>query len=239
MARLIPMMDDKRRDAHVAAEWPRRAAPLRMAGAGGAQVKLERLIRSTDAGAYEALLRAHRSDEEIARALAAADPEIDLRLVGRKLGDAARVYMRKDGSVLAIARVMRVTRGPDGSEKSREEFGDVEATVREDGAPIVWTGRLVPIEEAVRKFAFVRQLQLRHVSGLTFDFLHATAKTLHDARKMALVGTGPKGQGPLVFTTNGAPYRGFLEGRVEGESYRLVLHLSNLEIKSVGAGGEA
>src|SRR5262245_477668 len=100
MARLIPLMDDKRRDAHVAAEWPRRAASLRMAGRGGERVRLERLIRSTDAGTYEALLRVHASDEAIAKAIADDDPEIDLRIVGRKLGDAARVYLRKDGSVL-------------------------------------------------------------------------------------------------------------------------------------------
>jgi hypothetical protein len=28
------------------------------------------------------------------------------------------------------------------------------------------------------------------------------------------------------------PYRGFLEGRTRGDTYRLVLHLSNLELKA-------
>ncbi len=234
MARLIPLMDAKKRDAHVAAEWAKKPPALKMVGPSGTPARLERLIRTTDATAYDALLRAHGDDEGVARALVAGDPEIDLHLVGRRLGDAARVYLRPDGAVLSVARVLRVVRGPDGAERSREDFLDVEATLSEESAPMVWTGKLVPIAEAIRKFAFTKQLQLRHVSGLTFQFLYDIAKELHAAKKMVFVGTGPKGQGPLIFTTNGAPYRGFLEGRVDGDAYRLVLHLSNLELKSAG-----
>ena len=234
MARLIPLMDAKKRDAHVAAEWAKKPPALKMVGPSGTPARLERLIRTTDATAYDALLRAHGDDESVARALVAGDPEIDLHLVGRRLGDAARVYLRPDGAVLSVARVLRVVRGPDGAERSREDFLDVEATLSEESAPMVWTGKLVPIAEAIRKFAFTKQLQLRHVSGLTFQFLYDIAKELHAAKKMVFVGTGPKGQGPLIFTTNGAPYRGFLEGRVDGDAYRLVLHLSNLELKSAG-----
>jgi hypothetical protein len=234
MARLIPLMDAKKRDAHVAAEWAKKPPALKMVGPSGTPARLERLIRTTDATAYDALLRAHGDDAGVARALIDGDPEIDLHLVGRRLGDAARVYLRPDGAVLSVARVLRVVRGPDGAERSREDFLDVEATLSEESAPMVWTGKLVPIAEAIRKFAFTKQLQLRHVSGLTFQFLYDIAKELHAAKKMVFVGTGPKGQGPLIFTTNGAPYRGFLEGRVDGDAYRLVLHLSNLELKSTG-----
>ena len=40
-----------------------------------------------------------------------------------------------------------------------------------------------------------------------------------------------KGRDPLVFYTNGSPFRAFLEGRVDGERYQLLLHLSNMELK--------
>lgn len=69
------------------------------------------------------------------------------------------------------------------------------------------------------------------MSGLTFDFLFEMAKTLHEQDKLLIVGAGPKGSLPLILSTNGAPYRGFLEGRVAGQSYWLVLHLTNLELK--------
>jgi len=46
-----------------------------------------------------------------------------------------------------------------------------------------------------------------------------------------LVGSGDKGTAPLIFQSNGRPYRGFLRGQTNGKSYRLVLHLSDLELK--------
>ena len=40
-----------------------------------------------------------------------------------------------------------------------------------------------------------------------------------------------EGRDPLVFSDNAVPYRAFLEGRVKGKAYQLLLHLSNLELK--------
>lgn len=232
MARMIPLMDEKRRDAQVAAQWPVKLKPYQLVAPGGGRVRLERIIRATGETSYEGLRRNIGDDAAIARALAERDPEIDLALTGKRLGEAARVYLRKDGTIVATARMLTVVRGPDGAEKSRSDFVDVEASVKEDGPAIAWAGRLVPREDAVRRFAFTRQLQLTHVSGLTFEFLYEMAKRLDEAKSLSLVGAGPKGVAPLVFSTNGAPYRGFLEGRVDGPRYRLVLHLSNLELKT-------
>ena len=107
----------------------------------------------------------------------------------------------------------------------------MEASVGEELPPIPWTGRLMPKEEAIRRFAFVRKLQLRHVNGLTFDFLYEMARALMESGKLMSVGPGPKGRGQLIFQTNGSPFFGFLEGRVTDDAYLLVLHLSNMEIK--------
>lgn len=231
MGRIIPVMDGKKRDAHVAAEFPKSPPAVRMVSPIGKPAKLERVIRGTDASSYEAIVKSHPTPEAVAKALVDGDPEIPMNMVGRVLGDATRVYVREDGTVLTAARLVQVVCGPDGVEKSRTEFVDVEATVSEEGPPLVWTGRLIPLDEAIRKFVFTRALQLRHVSGLTFEFLQDIAKTLATEKKLLLVGAGPKGQQPLTFTNNGAPYRGFLEGRVADDAYRLVLHLSNLELK--------
>jgi hypothetical protein len=64
-----------------------------------------------------------------------------------------------------------------------------------------------------------------------FDFLRSIARTLQEEDKMLFVGSGSRGTEPLIFQRNGSPYRGFLEGRVEGDGFCLVLHLSNLELK--------
>ncbi|GAB4113470.1 MAG: hypothetical protein OHK0013_48860 [Sandaracinaceae bacterium] len=234
MPRLITIADAKKRDAQIQLESPARQDPVRWVAKGsGAPIHLERLIKTTDRCSYDALLAQVGSPEALAKALIEGDPEVDLEQVGRRLGHATRVHVGPGGRVLYAARVLQVVTAPDGTEKSRSDFVDVEATVGEDLPPIVWTGRLMPASDVVRRFVFVRKVQLRHVNGLTFDFLYEMAKTLADEKKMLLVGAGPKGQAPLVFQTNGAPFRGFLEGRVDGDAYRLVLHLSNLELKRV------
>ena len=57
------------------------------------------------------------------------------------------------------------------------------------------------------------------------------AKDLEAAESLMLVGSGEKGTSPLIFQSNGRPYRGFLRGETKGASYRLTLHLSDLELK--------
>lgn len=74
-------------------------------------------------------------------------------------------------------------------------------------------------------------MQIEHVNGLTFDFLYSMAKELEEAESLLLVAGGPKANQPLVFRRSGVAYRGFLEGRTQGEKYALVLHLSNMELK--------
>lgn len=233
MAHLIALTDSKKRDATVAVEWPARREPFAYVAPDGKRVKAQRFIKTTEGHSLDALLAKHGGDgEKLAQALVAGDPEIDLERVGKRLDDADRVWVRQDGTLLYAARILQVVYDSSGQEKSRQDFSDVEATIKEDVA-LPWTGRLIPIEEAVRKFAIVRKLQLRHVNGLTFDFLYEIAKTLHEANKLLIVGAGQKGNLPLIFQTNGAPYRGFLEGRIDGDGYLLLLHLSNLEIKPV------
>ena len=57
---------------------------------------------------------------------------------------------------------------------------------------------MFPKNQALRKFVFARTYQLRHVNGLTFDFLYEMAKKLHDSNSMMLLGGGEKGNAPLA-----------------------------------------
>ena len=233
MPRLITIADAKKRDAQIQLDSPKKGDAVRYVDAKrGAPIHLERLIKTTDRTSFEALSKVH--GDKLGQRLIEGDPELDMEQVGRRLGHATRVHVGPEGQILYAARVLQVVTAPDGTEKSRGDFIDVEATVGEELPPVLWTGRLMPALDVVRKFVFVRKVQLRHVNGLTFDFLFDMAKSLHAESKMLLVGAGPKGQAPLIFQTNGTPFRGFLEGRIEGEGYKLVLHLSNLELKRVG-----
>jgi hypothetical protein len=57
------------------------------------------------------------------------------------------------------------------------------------------------------------------------------AAELHEKDALMMVGAGPKGNEPLVFQDGGRTYRAYLEGRVQGGAYLLLLHLTNLELK--------
>lgn len=233
MPRVISIMDGKRRDAQIEVDSPKKREPFVWVDPTGAPVRHQRLVKGTETTTYDALVDKVGSADALSSALIEGDPEIDLGQVGRRLAHTSRVYLGPKGNVLYVARILKVVYDEAGKEKSREDFVDVEATVGDELPPIPWTGRLMPADQVVRRFALVRQLQLRHVNGLTFDFLFEIAQALSEAGKLMYVGAGNKGQHPLIFQTNGTPFRGFLEGRVYGESYKLVLHLSNLEIKRV------
>ena len=128
--------------------------------------------------------------------------------------------------------MVQVIKDTQGGEKERRDLARVMSNVT--GESIVqWTGRKFPKSEAIRKFVFARKMQLKHISGLTYDFLYEMAKSLHEAKAFMLIGGGPKGNGPLIITQGGEPYRGFLEGRIEGEKYILILHLTNMELKVI------
>lgn len=238
--RTIKIADEKKRDADIQIEGPRRKAAFRWVNARNEAVQSERLIKATEEHSYEALLKRFGEDNKLALALVDADPEIPFDKAGRRVGSSDRVWIREDGSVLYCARTMMVRYDAKGEEVERGDFVDVEATVGEDTI-LPWTGRMFSRDEIVRKFAIVRKIRMRHVNGLTFDFLYEIAKTLHEQNKVVLLRgmtediEGKRRPAPLIFQTNGTPYQGFLEGRIDGDGYLLVLHLSNLELKAVGA----
>ena len=159
------------------------------------------------------------------------DPEIDFEVVGRFITDSQSILMGSSGEPLYCApEVVEVVLAPDGTETDRKAPTDTPANIN-DAIPVSWTSRTMKKKDMVRRFAVRRTVQLRHVDGVTFDFNYAMAKELHETDSVILVGAGQGGKGPLLFQLNGTPYRGFLEGRVDGEKYQLLLHLSNMELK--------
>lgn len=228
--REIRITDEAQRDAKVLMVATRRVSERKTVGPDLIPVGMASLVKVPEKLHYDRLLAAHGGDDGLAEALLTSDPDVDLELTGRRVGPADRVWVRADGSVLYTGRILQVVANPDGSEKERKDFVDVEATI-EENVTLPWSGRLFPVDDVVKKFAFTRKLQIRHVDGLTFEFLHGFAKALQDRHAMVFVGAGAGSRKPLIFQKNGSPYRGFLEGRVDGDSYRLVLHLSNLELK--------
>jgi len=198
-------------------------------GRGGQPAKFRRYLASSAEGLHADLVAAH--GEDYAQALIDGDPEVDMEIVGRTIEQTNVVFLTSEGEVMhAAPELVEVLFAASGEERERRAPEDVESNVGPD-APIRWTGRRMKRADVVRRFVLRRALQIHHVDGLTFDYLHDIAKDLHESDEMVLVGGGDKGKSPLVFHTNATPYRAFLEGRVDGDRFQLLLHLSNMELK--------
>lgn len=226
----MKLANAKGRWAQVRIEPRRRRSETVFVGPDGGHVTSATFIKSTLNTGYESLRNRNGDSDTIAGALIAGDPEIDVEIAGRRAGQTDRVLLDPDGNVLYAASPQEIICDPDGTETERREPVNVEANINPDMPP-VWSGRMMPRAEVAHRFVFTRNYQVRHVDGLTFDFLFDLAGHLERADAMAVVGSGPKGTGPLLLERNGVPYRGFLEGRTSDDKYLIILHLSNMELK--------
>jgi hypothetical protein len=156
-----------------------------------------------------------------------SDLEIDYEAAGRKTGSSDRVLLDPDDKVLYAASEMEVILDSDGEEIERRQPIDTPANIDTE-KPLAWTRKMFKRSEAVRHFVFTRNYQIRHIDGLTFDFLFTMAKELDMMDSLVLIGA--RGTEPIILERNGLPYRGFLEGRTKGNKYLLMLHLSHLEL---------
>lgn len=228
MPRKIHLSNREQLDATVAMVGLRPPASPSL-GLPDGDVRFVRFLATTEDGLDAALFA--RLGPEYGQALVDADPETDLEQVGRALGPMDQVYLSAEGHVLhASPVVVEVTTAPDGTERERAAPVEREPNVTDD-LPVRWTGKRVPKAAAIRRFVFERAVQIRHVDGLTYKYLHDMATELHRDGVMMLVRGGEKGSDPLTFQRNGTPYQGFLEGRVDGPRYQLILRLSKMELR--------
>ncbi len=226
----INLSDARLRDAVVKAESTRQRRTVFYQGPKKLPAYTRKVLKGAVHQDYESMLELYGSNEALGEALLNGDPEIDFERDGMFLWDLSRVYINPKEQLVYRIRQEEVVYNPDGTMRARREQRRLEANVDAE-VPLTWTGKMIDKTEAVRKFVFATKLQIVHINGLTYDFLYQMVKELSDANSLMIVGAGPKGSDPLIFRSRSIPYRGFLEGRVDGDKYILLLHLSNLEMK--------
>ena len=231
--RKINLSNEAKRDAEVAFGTTfHRPSPVYKTADGNKSIS-QRSVKATLATADDALIE--KFGAALADELIKADPEVDMEIFGRKVEGIKKVYLTPKGKVAYGVSLNEHVYLPDGTEKELRPETDTQANIALDGVPVRWTGKLIPRDKAMRMFMFKRSYQVQHVNGLTYDFLYAMAKKLADADAMMLLGGGAKGVEPLVMAGGGTPYRAFLEGRVDGDKYALILRLTNMELKPINA----
>ena len=230
--RAINLANDKTRNAQVGFEVKKEKSDIKMARPDGCGFTNVRMLKSTLDTDVQALMASFGNSENLAQAIISEDPEVDMEKVGMRLSKVKKIYLSEDGKIAYSLNRQEVVYSPDGEEKEVREFTDTESNINGD-IPIRWTGKLIPKAKAIRMFVFARKYQIKHINGLTYDFLYDMARQLQEKNSLMLVGGGAKGVGPLVLSNGGVPYRAFLEGRTDGDKYCLILHLTNLELKAI------
>lgn len=225
------LANTKGRDAVVQAQSVRRTVRVRWLDTDMRQSQPARLLRSTLAHDIDALHQDGGDWEELARRLIEGDPEVDPESFGKFLRDTSRVFVNAQGQIVHRVRQEEVIRNADGTVRERRPRQVTRANINSP-EPIRLSGRLMKKSEVYNRFVFAGKRQIVHVNGLTYDFLFAIAKELDETGSLMVVGSGARGTDPIIFSRGGTPYRGFLEGRVSGEQYCLILHLSNMELKA-------
>jgi hypothetical protein len=230
----ITLCNSKGRDAQVMAESVRIPVRVRWIDDQNRQASSARLMKGTIDRDYEALLAQFGSPDQVGDAIVAGDPELDIETAGSFLRDTSRVYVNSDRQIVHSVTELEIVRNPDGTEKTRRPKKQPPPNVGEE-QPLVWSGKMMPKKDVYNKFVIASKLQIQHVNGLTYDFLYGIAKELDQKQSLLVVGAGPKANQPLILRRGAVPYRGFLEGRIRGDEYCLLLHLSNMELKAPDA----
>jgi hypothetical protein len=224
----INISNPKNRDAVVALEGLVPSREVVYVDGKGDPVRTQKVLKSDVTHDLPALLKKRRTVAKLANDLIKEDPEVDLEKFGMYLVDTARVYVTKNGIVHAVLE-FEVISEPNGELRERRPRRKLPQNLNAD-VPLKWTGKFIKKEEAIRKFVFTNKKQLAHVNGLTFDFLYDMAKELDEKESLLLVRGGEKGNEPIVMNRGGKQYNAFLEGRIKGDAYCLILHLSNMEL---------
>jgi hypothetical protein len=230
----INLCNSAGRDGVVAMQSVRSTLKVRWVDRQKRQATSVRLIKGPLENDVDALRARYGELADVSRALVESDPEIDLETTGRFLRDTSRVYINTDRQIVHKVQFWEIVRNPDGSVRERRSRKIAETNLAGE-QPLRWSGVFIPREQAIRKFVFSSKVQLHHTNGLTYDFLYKMAQDLEAKDSLMLLGAGTKSNQPLIIRRGGSPYRGFLEGRTQGEKYLLVLHFSDLELKAPAA----
>lgn len=225
----INISNVKGRDAVVALEGLHPAREVRYTDGKHRLVTTRRVLKSDVEHDYKALFEEYNDLDLLADAIEDGDPEIDVERFGAFLGQISRVYVTDEGIIHSVEEFEIVT-NPDGTIRERRERRKATPNINSD-VPIRWSGKFIKKTDAIKRFVFINKQQLVHVNGLTFDFLYDIAKELHDRESLLLVRGGEKAAEPIIMNRGGKPYNAFLEGRIKGDSYCLILHFSNMELK--------
>jgi len=235
MIRYIKIEDEDKRDAEITFKSVTQKNLVYLALENGKKPINKKVIKSSKDFTLESLIgKTDPSQEEyddFSEKLISDDKEIDFELFGKFIEKTDRIYTDKNLNPVYNVELSEKVFDTDGNLKEERVPSYLNSNISGESV-LRWTGKYIPKAKLYNKVVFSSKYQIKHINGLTFDFLFKISKTLQDRNSFMMLGGG-KGNDPLIFNDGGKPYRGFLEGKVKDNSYCLILHLSNQEYKTI------
>jgi len=232
MARYINLSDNKGRNAEIVFSGAPNQVKIKTITPEGKSTHTLRVLKGSASTGFEGLMNRLGNADAVAESIINQDPEVDLMLTGRYIKETSKLYLDSELKPVYKIHKKEIVYNPDGTVKEERDCKETLANIIGQ-FPVRPAAKLFPKKEMYNKLVFSKKYRLSHVNGLTFDFLFEIAKELHSKDSLMMVAGGEKGNEPLVFQDGGKTYRAFLEGRIKEDSYLLILHLSNLELKGV------
>ena len=241
MIRYIKLSNEKNRDAEVTYRSLNPKASIKLGINSPGDVINRRVLKSTTTTDFSTLIADFKldktEDEELQKSILLSeeiiknDPEIDFEMGGKYISGLQRVYVNEQQKPVFKVRKTEKIFSPTAELKEEREPKYDESNILDQ--IVKWTGKMMPKSKMYNKLVFTKKYQIKHINGLTYDFLFEMAKQLSDKDSLMMLGGGKSGKEPLVMNDGGKPYRAFLEGRVKEERYCLILHLTDQELKSL------
>jgi hypothetical protein len=235
MFRYIKIQDKDKRDADINFKSVKTGNMIYLALDNGEKPINKKVIKSTIENSIEHILnKSNPTDEDyikFSNKLIKDDSEIDFELFGKFIGKTDKIYTDKNLKPVYNVTVTEQILDSKGELVEEKDKKFIKSNITGEDT-VKWTGKYIPKKQLYNKVVLSSKYQLKHVNGLTFDFLFNIAKNLHEKDSFMMLGGG-KGNEPLIMNDNGKSYRAFLEGKINGKSYSLIMHLSNQEYKKV------
>jgi hypothetical protein len=183
-----------------------------------------------------------RYDENLLQEFLENDNEIDLELTGKRISRTFRILLNQDNELCYNFTEYQIQKDRQGRIIPCVECGELfckhqvkkrtKSNINEDQKPVIFIKPMMLDKlEAIKRWSFGRSYQLRHVDGLTFKFCYELSQKLHKSGKMVLMAPIEENTPQkIVLRNNTAPFYAWLEGRINGDKYALILHRATLKI---------
>ena len=235
MIRYIKIEDSNNRDAELTFKSVRSDNNIFLALETGEKPINKKVIKSTLEKSIFSLIETSSPNQEdynnFSEKLINHDDEIDFELFGKFVGKTDKIFTTSNFKPVFNVVVTEQIVDTKGELVEERKPNYLNSNINESSI-VKWTNKYIPKSKLYNKVVLRSKYQIKHVNGLTFDFLFKIAKDLHTKHSFMRVGGG-KGDEPLVLYDGGKPFRGFLEGRIKEDSYCLILHLSDQEFKGL------